>query len=253
VKTIEYVVSLLLLNSIAVANAQQNAVPAAADPSATEVWEPVPKAVTIDAEADSIPSDAIVLFDGSSLDEWESIDGSPAEWEIADGVLTVVTEAGDIRTVRSFGDVQLHLEWLIPRDVEGRGQGRGNSGIYLQELYEIQVLDSFDNPTYVNGQAASVYKQYVPLVNASRRPGVWQTYDIIYRAPKFTDSGAVSVPARVTVLHNGILVQDSVPLWGPTEYIGLPRYKAHGDAPLRLQAHGSGSIVNFRNIWVRRL
>jgi len=216
----------------------------------TEVWEPVPPVVV--AEPGLPPSDAIVLFDGKDLKQWQSLDGSPAKWKLVDGAVEVAPKTGDIKTRESFCDLQLHVEWMSPTDTEGReGQGRGNSGIFLQERYEVQVLDSYQNSTYPNGQAASIYKQHIPLANATRAPGVWQTYDIIYRAPRFTDQGALESPAYVTVLHNGVLVQNHVEVQGPTAWIGHPPYEAHGCASLQLQDHGDP--VRFRNIWVRKL
>jgi hypothetical protein len=221
------------------------------DPKATEVWEPVPRMVT-PGPGGAPPSDAIVLFGGNSLAEWQHADGRDAKWTVADGAFTVVKGAGDLRTKRGFGDCQLHVEWRTPSQVQGEGQERGNSGVYLQGRYEVQVLDSFNNRTYSNGQAASIYKQYMPLVNASRRPGEWQTYDIVYRAPRFAENGSVSTPAYVTVLHNGVLVQDHVELKGATVYIGRPTYTKHdAKEPLLLQDHGNP--VSYRNIWIREL
>lgn len=216
----------------------------------TEVWEPVPK--TVNATEKAPPSDALVLFDGKNLDQWQGVDGGPARWKIEKGALTVSPKTGDIKTKEVFCDVQLHIEWKAPEKTQGlEGQGRGNSGVFLQERYEIQILDSYKNETYPNGQAASVYKQSIPLVNASRGPGVWQSYDIIFQSPKFDDAGALIKPAHVTVLHNNVLVQNHVEIKGPTAWIGHPPYEAHGCAPLRLQDHGNP--VSFRNIWVRKL
>ncbi len=216
----------------------------------TEVWEPVPPVVT--AEPGQPPSDALVLFDGKDLKQWQSLDGSAARWKLVGDAMEVAPKTGDIKTRESFCDVQLHVEWMSPTEVEGlEGQGRGNSGIFFQERYEVQVLDSHQNATYPNGQAASVYKQHIPLVNATRAPGVWQTYDIIFRAPRFAASGTLESPARVTVIHNGVLVQNHVELQGPTSWIGHPPYEAHACAPLQLQDHGNP--VRFRNIWVRKL
>lgn len=215
----------------------------------TEVWEPVPKVVS--ALQNSIPSDAIVLFDGTDASAWESVKEGEAKWLTADNTLTVVPGTGDIKTKQSFCDVQLHLEWKTPTDVAGlEGQERNNSGIFFQQRYEIQILDSYQNKTYPNGQAASVYKQTIPLVNAMRPAGEWQTYDIIYKAPTFKDD-ALAKPGYVTVLHNGVLVQNHVEILGTTEWIGPPKYKAHGCAPFQLQDHGNA--VSFRNIWVREL
>jgi len=221
------------------------------DPALTEVWEPEP-AVVVPGEGAAPPSDAIVLFDGSDLSHWRQVDGEEAQWLVEDGAVTVMPGSGNIETRDGFGDVQLHIEWRTPAVVEGEGQGRGNSGIFLQKRYEVQVLDSHDNRTYSNGQAASIYKQYIPLANASRGPGEWQVYDIVFEAPRFADDGALVSPAYVTVFHNGVLVQNHVELSGPTEYIGAPVYQAHPlRQPLELQDHGNP--VSFRNIWIREL
>jgi hypothetical protein len=230
-------------------------------PEDTEVWTPVPKVVTPGRTDDAPPSDAIVLFDGKNLDEWVSVkDHGPAAWTVADGILTVNKAAGNIETKRSFGSYQLHLEWRIPEGITGSGQARGNSGVFLASTgpgdagYEIQVLDSYQNATYVNGQAASIYKQYPPLVNAMRKPGEWNTYDIVWTAPTFHDDGTVATPAYVTAFHNGVLVQNHVALKGETLYIGTPSYHKHGPEPIKLQAHGDPSApISFRNIWARDL
>lgn len=235
-----------------------SAVHAQSRPEETEVWAPVPPAVETSGAA---PSDAIVLFDGRDLEQWvSSRDKSPAAWTVANGLLTVDKAKGNIETRRAFRDYQLHLEWRVPADIAGTGQARGNSGVFLastgprDEGYEVQILDSYENATYVNGQAASVYKQHPPLANASRKPGAWQTYDIVWRAPAFGADGAVLTPATVTVMHNGVLVQDHAVLSGETVYIGKPAYRAHGPAPIKLQAHGDPSApISFRNIWVREL
>ncbi len=219
-------------------------------PEETEVWEPVPEVVT-PGQGTQPPSDAIVLFDGNDLSEWESVKGGRANWKLEGGAMTVVKGEGDIHTKRSFGNCQLHIEWRTPSEVVGKSQGRGNSGIFLQSTYEVQVLDSYNNRTYSNGQAASIYKQYMPLVNASRPPGEWQTYDIFYEAPIFHEDGTLAKPAYITVVHNGILVQNHVMLKGHTPYIGLPEYKPHGKLPLRLQDHSNP--VSYRNIWIREL
>lgn len=220
-------------------------------PVTTEVWEPVPPVVT-PGTGTLAPSDAIILFDGSSLDQWENAKGDAAGWTIADGAATVKPKSGIIRTKQGFGDCQLHIEFRTPAVVTGQSQGRGNSGIFMQGLYEIQVLDSYENKTYSNGQAASVYKQHIPLVNACRKPGEWQSYDIIYTAPRFGESGRVIAPAYLTLLHNGVLVQNHVALWGTTEFIGSPKYNKHDlKLPLILQDHGN--LVSYRNIWIREL
>ena len=219
-------------------------------PAETEVWKPVPG--TVDpGRPGRPPSDAIVLFDGKDLSGWRGRGGEP-EWKVADGAMTVVPGTGNLTTKRGFGDVQLHIEWRTPAEIVSESQGRGNSGVFLMGLYEVQVLDSWQNPTYVNGQAASVYKQHVPLVNASRGPGEWQTYDTIFTAPRFDADGGLESPATVTVLHNGVLVQNHVTLEGPTVFRGAPRYEAHADRlPLMLQDHRNH--VSYRNIWVREL
>ena len=234
---------------------------AAQKPADTEVWEPVPKVVTAGATDREAPSDAIRLFDGRNLDEWiNTKDKSSAKWKVADGVITVDKSAGNIETKRRFKNYQLHLEWKIPSDIAGTDQGRGNSGVFLASTgdgdagYELQILDSYENKTYVNGQAASIYKQGIPLVNASRKPGEWQTYDVIWNAPVFNADGSVKSPAYVTVLHNGVLVQSHFALTGETRYIGKPEYKPYESAPIKLQAHGDkSSPISFRNIWVREL
>lgn len=217
----------------------------------TEVWEPVPPVVT-PGVGTAAPSDAIVLFDGTSFNNWVGHDGKDPQWTLADGAMTVKPGAGEIKTKQGFGDVQLHLEWNAPELVKGEGQGRGNSGVFLMGKYEIQVLDCYENITYPNGQAASVYKQHIPLVNACRKPGEWQTYDIIFTAPRFNEKGRVTHPARVTVIHNGVVVLNNIEIWGSTEFIGLPSYQAHGaKEPISIQDHGD--LVSFRNIWIREL
>ena len=220
-------------------------------PEVTEVHEPVPPVVTPGVDT-APPSDAIVLFDGTDFSMWERENGDPVPWNLENGAMIVEPGSGDIRTKDGFGDVQLHLEWRTPEVIDGDGQGRGNSGVFFMSLYEIQVLDSYDNHTYPNGMAASVYKQHIPLANACRKPGEWQTYDIIFMAPRFNEQGRVTHPATVTVIHNGVLVQNNVELWGETEFRGLPTYTPHEDKlPLKLQDHGD--LVSFRNIWIREL
>jgi hypothetical protein len=198
------------------------------------------------------PSDAIILFDGGDLSQWKSDkDGGPAKWEIKDGA-AIVNGTGGISTKRGFGDCQLHIEWATPSEVKGEGQGRGNSGIFLQGRYEIQILDSYDNKTYYNGQAGAVYKQYAPLVNVCREPGEWQVYDIIYHAPRFDGTGRLLKPGTVTILQNGVLIQDNAEIQGPTARPGKPKYEAHPlKLPLTLQDHKNP--VRFRNIWLREL
>ncbi len=196
------------------------------------------------------PSDAIVLFDGSSLSQWQGENGRPAAWEVHDGVATV-NGTGSIATKQPFGDCQLHIEWATPAEVKGEGQGRGNSGVIFQGRYELQVLDSYQNRTYFNGQAGALYSQYAPLVNVSRRPGEWQSYDVIFHAPRFDDHGALLKAGTMTVLQNGVLVQDHVEIRGPTGQ-QPPKYVAH---PLkqRLVLQDHGNPVRYRNIWIREL
>lgn len=221
------------------------------DPPTTELWEPVPSLVT-PGECGSAPSDAIVLFDGKDLSQWIMEDGKPAAWTVKDGAVTVAPGTGMLVTKKAFGDCQLHIEWRTPEKVIGESQGRGNSGIFLQGLYEVQVLDSYDNRTYSNGQAGSLYKQFIPLVNVCKKPGEWQSYDIIFMAPRFSENGRIAIPASVTILQNGVLIQNHVELIGPTEYIGMPNYKPHAlKMPLKLQDHGNP--VSYRNIWIREL
>lgn len=221
-------------------------------PELTEFWSPVPPHVTPGASVGQPPSDAVILFDGHDLSNWEGEKGGPANWSVTNGEMVIVPKAGSIQTRQKFGDVQLHVEWMVPPLPPSRkGQDRGNSGIFLQGLYEVQVLDSLNNPTYVNGQAGSIYKQYPPLVNAERPAGQWQSYDIVYLAPRFYGDGTLAEPARMTVFLNGVLVQNDVALRGPTEYRGIPLYKPHGDAPLLLQAHNNE--VHYRNLWLRKL
>jgi hypothetical protein len=232
------------------------------DPHANEVPPPSqpPRVVTPGQQPGAAPSDAIVLFDGKDLSAWVSErDGSPAPWTVADGVMTVKPGAGGIRTRHEFSDVQLHIEWATPAEVKGEGQGRGNSGVFLMARtaaggggYEIQVLDSYENPTYWHGMAGSVYKQHAPLVNASRKPGEWQVYDIVFRAPRFDADGKVIRRASFTVFHNGVLIQDNADVMGITTHQGPPYYKAHPEKlPISLQDHSD--LVRFRNIWAREL
>lgn len=250
----------LLLSAITVVAQQSPPQTAKPKPEDTEVWKPEPKVVT-PGNALGAPSDAIVLFDGKNLDEWVSTrDKSPAGWDVANGVMTVNKKAGNIETKRSFHNYQLHLEWQIPADISGEGQGRGNSGLFLAATgpgdagYELQILDSYNNKTYVNGQAASIYKQSIPLANAMRKPGEWQVYDVIWTAPTFNPDGSVKTPAYVTAFHNGVLVQNHFELKGETLYIGTPSYKPYDGAPIKLQSHGDPSKpISFRNIWIREL
>lgn len=225
-------------------------------PGMTEIFEPEVPVIQPGAKDSDPPSDAIILFNGSNVDkEWTDSKGNPTKWITQDGALVCVKGSGVIKTKRKFGSIQLHVEWKTPSEVIGDGQGRGNSGVYLQELYEVQVLDSYNNKTYRNGQAGSIYKQWAPLVNASRKPGEWQSYDIVYTAPTFNpkDTTTYLTPPRVTVLQNGVLIQNNVIIRGPTQYIGIPEYtiQVHGPKSIILQDHGNP--VAFRNIWVREL
>jgi hypothetical protein len=232
-----------------------------ARPEDTEVRQPVPPVVDPGPAPAPVPppSDAIVLFDGTGLDQWVNVrDGGPAGWTVHDGVMTVQKSTGSIETRRRFRNYQLHLEWRVPEGTTGSGQARGNSGVFLASPggedagYELQILDSYRNETYVNGITGSVYKQSPPLANPTRAPGAWQTYDVVWTAPVFDESGTVRAPARVTALFNGELVQRDFTLAGETVFIGAPQYRAHGHAPIKLQAHGDPSPpISFRNIWVR--
>ena len=229
----------------------------------TEVYEPVPPVVTPGATNAAPPSDAVVLFDGKNLDEWVSVkDKLPAKWIVHDGIVTVskAPDSGNIETKKSFKNYQLHVEWRIPENITGSDQARGNSGVFLASTgpgddgYELQVLDSYKNKTYVNGMAGSIYKQAIPLANPARKPGEWQTYDVAWTAPTFNDDGSVKTPAYATVFFNGILVQNHFELKGQTLFIGKPFYKKYDTAPIKLQAHGDHSEpISYRNIWVREL
>ena len=199
-----------------------------------------------------VPADAVVLFDGTSLGGWVTAKGTPAKWAVRNGYLEAVKGAGSIKTVRAFGDCQLHVEWASPNPPVGENQDRGNSGVFLMNTYEVQVLDSYNAKTYADGMAAALYGQFPPLVNASRAPGEWQTYDIVFHAPRFAADGALQAPARMTVFHNGVLVHDNEALTGPTAHKARPPYKAHAARlPIGLQDHAHP--VRFRNIWIREL
>lgn len=220
------------------------------DPKATEDWSNPPKIIQGASSSDAIPSDAIVLL-SQDKNQWVKKDGSPIDWTLEKGVLTVKPGTGDIVTRSSFEDCHLHLEWRSPLVVKGEGQGRGNSGIFMQSRYEVQILDNYNNETYYNGQAGSIYKQHPPLANACAKTGDWNVYDIIYKAPVFDLFGNKMEAARITVIHNGIVIQNNTEIVGTTEYIGFPKNPTHGGAPFILQDHGD--LVSFRNIWVRRL
>ncbi len=238
------ILSLLILSSLFISLQAQK-------PEETEDWSRKPEVVT-PGEDNVPPSDAIVLYGGAGdLDKWESAKEGPAKWDAGE-ILTMKPRTGPIKTKQSFGDMQLHIEWRSPAEVKGDGQGRGNSGVFLMGLYEVQVLDSYENETYYNGQAGSIYKQTIPLVNACRPPGEWQSYDIIFSAPVFNEDGKLKCPGYVTVIHNGVLIQNHVEIKGTTEYIGKPKNNPHpAKLPIHLQDHGNP--VSYRNIWVREL
>ncbi|WP_276503524.1 3-keto-disaccharide hydrolase [Terrimonas pollutisoli] len=254
---------LIAISSFATfANAQNKVNRDTINPKLTEVWSPVPPIVTPGKTSSDAPSDAIILFDGKNLDQWRSVNNpdQPAAWPVEKGVFTVKKGTGNIETKQSFTDYQLHLEWRIPEVIHGEGQSRGNSGLFLastgkgDEGYEIQILDCYNNKTYVNGQTGSVYKQAIPLANACKKPGEWQTYDIIWTAPRFNEDGTLKSPGRVTVIHNGILLQNNTEVKGETVYRGQPSYEKHGPASIKLQDHGDPSEpISFRNIWIRPL
>ncbi len=242
---------------------QQYGVGDSTKPETFEIYSPVPPVVTPGALPQDAPSDAIILFDGKNLNAWRSNKDTtkPADWDVHDGIMTVSKKGlGDIETKQRFMDYQLHVEWREPSDIQGTSQARGNSGVFLASTngpgggYEIQVLDCYNNKTYTNGQTGAVYKQSIPLANACKKPGEWQYYDIIWTAPRFDNDGKLSSAARVTVIHNGVLLQNNFELKGETRYIGFPYYVAHGASPIKLQAHGDPSKpLSYRNIWVRPL
>jgi len=228
---------------------------ASANPDNAEIYTPLPNVVSPGKTFSNAPSDAIILFNGKNLDEWVSKkDSSAAGWTVADGIITVNKATGDIETKRKFTSFQLHIEWRIPADIQGEGQARGNSGVFLQGKYEIQVLDNYNNnnKTYVNGMAGSVYREAIPLVNPEKKPGEWNVYDIAYTAPTFNSDGSVETPARVTLFFNGVMVQNNQEIKGFTSTGKKHVYVAHGPAPLVLQAHGDKSKpISYRNIWIR--
>ncbi len=251
------IVSFIAISLSVIAQSEKYPRPATMKPEMTEFWLPQPPVVTPGDSLEGIstaPSDAIVLFSGNDLSQWENSKGEPAEWVVHDGVFTVKKGTGNIQTKRLFKDFQLHLEWKVPEGIEGKSQSRGNSGVFLQGIYEIQILDCYENETYANGQTGSVYKQTAPLVNAMREPGKWNTYDIIYTAPTFNKNGTYRTYPSVILLQNGILLQNNTLIRGTTEFIGFPKVKGHGDGPIKLQDHGDPSIpISFRNIWIREL
>jgi len=244
------------------------------DPKETEIWKPEPQKVT-PGIGEAPPSDALILFDGKDLSQWQKpqfkfekgtvkemkadIDALDSEyknpvadWNVVDGQIIVKPSTGAIETKEKFQDFQLHIEWVSPEDKGKEGQTYSNSGVFMMGLYEIQILNSYANQTYSNGQAGSIYKQHIPLVNASRKPGEWQLYDIVFTAPRFTEKGELISPAKVTAFHNGVLIQNNVELEGPTAFIGKSFYFKHpAEMPLRLQDHGD--LVRYRNIWIRKL
>jgi Domain of Unknown Function (DUF1080) len=243
-------------------------------PEQTEFYEPVPKIITPAAKMGDAPSDAIILFDGKNLDNWVSdADGSgvkwklsdrgvlvkesteggaPAQWVVSDGVMTVKPKTGNIKTKQKFGDCQLHIEWRSPIEPDTKkGQGKGNSGVFFQDMYEVQILNGYQNTTYTNGQAGSIYKQTPPMANVCSKMGDWNVYDIVYIAPRFRKNGSVESPAYITVFHNGVIIQNRTEVQGTTEYIGAPKYIPHGKGSIKLQDHSNE--VSFRNIWIREL
>jgi hypothetical protein len=211
-----------------------------------------PGSASTDDRAGAAPSDAVVLFDGKDLSAWQDASGKPARWTVGSGYFEVAAKTGDLVSKQAFGDMQLHIEWATPSPTHGKDQEPGNSGVFLASTYEVQVLDSYENVTYADGQASAIYCEYPPLVNASLPPGRWQAYDIVFHGPRFSDSGELLRTATVTVLHNGVLVQDHVTLTGPTAYMQRPPYQKHAvKMPLKLQDHGQP--VRYRNVWIREL
>ena len=227
------ILSLLAVAVVATVSAQEKKEypkPEGMRPGMTEFWTPQPKVVTPgDIKTNTAPSDAIVLFDGKDLSAWRNAKGGEADWKVHNGVFTVDKSKGDILTKQNFGSFQLHIEWCVPKNITGSSQGRGNSGVFLQDKYEIQILDNYMNETYANGQAGSVYKQVIPKANAMRKPGEWNVYDIIYNAPVFNEDGTYKVHPTVTVIQNGIVLLNHFVIQGTTEYIGHPRVVPHGD------------------------
>ena len=261
-QTLRYgLLSLVLAGSASILLAQAQQQRKRMRPEDTEVWTPEPPVVTPAAENNAPPpSDAIVLFDGKNLDQWvKAGTQEPATWDVVgDGSMKVDKKGGNIETKHRFKDYQLHVEYRIPEDIQGTSQARGNSGVFLASTgrgdagYELQVLDNYNNKTYTDGMAGSIYKQAIPLANACRKPGEWQSYDVIWNAPRFKPDGSLQTPAYVTVIFNGVLVQNHFELKGETLYIGHPHYRPYDTAPIKLQAHGDASSpISFRNIWAR--
>jgi hypothetical protein len=248
-ETLSFVICCYFVLNLAQAQDMRHVSKNPTDPKVTEYWDPEVRVVS----PGPIPSDAIVLFDGKNLEKWETVkDGSPAKWTVKDGAMTVARGTGNISTKQKFESYQLHIEWRSPIESDSlKSQGKGNSGVFMQGLYEVQVLNSYQNRSYRNGQAGSIYKQTAPMVNATSKMGEWNTYDIIYTAPKFTINGGIETPAYVTVIHNGIVVQNHTKIQGTTNYIGQPDNPVHGKGPISLQDHGNA--VSFRNIWIREL
>jgi hypothetical protein len=254
-RTIFFPVALLLTANLALP--ADNAKDALTHWKVSDRSRPVPAVITpatpsTQPSPGKAPSDATVLFDGKDLSKWQNGSGGPAEWKIVNGAIEVVPGKGDIHTAQAFGDCQLHVEWAEPNPPHGKDQDRGNSGIYLMSKYELQVLDSYENKTYADGQAGAIYAQTPPLVNACLPPGQWQTYDIIFHGPRFSPDGKLLRRAHETVFQNGVLVQDNTELTGPTDYMKRPAYTPHPPKmPLLLQDHDQP--VRFRNIWIREL
>jgi len=254
-----FFLTMLLSASIVIHAQEKFPEPEKMTPGMSAFWNPQPVVVKPGKvpcdKPTPAPSDAIVLFDGKDLSKWESVKGGEAKWKVSGGMFTVDKSQGNIQTKQSFRDYQLHIEWQAPKNVEGESQTRGNSGIFMQGIYEIQVLDSYQNPTYNSGHAGSVYKQSMPLVNVTNPPGEWNVFDIIYTAPTFTKDGTYRTYPYVTVIHNGVVIQNNVRINGTTANVGFPQVKEHGDGPILLQSHGdkTTTCVSFRNIWIREL
>ena len=251
----KYLIIFIIFHFVATVNGQNIFEKDFTTPEATEIWEPTPRIITPGIEHGP-PSDALVLFDGKNLDKWVmSKNGGPAEWTLNEGVMTIKTGVGDIQTLEKFGDCQLHLEFKIPENAKNsvNPNDAGNSGVFMQERYEVQIFDSYQNstPLYANGQTGSIYKQVIPMANASSKTGEWNTFDIYYMAPRFRENGTVKIPAYITLVHNGVLTLNHFEIQGTIQYIGIPKYELHDRAAIKLQGHGSE--VSFRNIWIREL